>query len=41
MQGNSESKEKFQQKKKDPSKKKFHKEDRAWRERRQNRHNQD
>jgi len=41
MQGNSESKEKFQQKKKDPSKKKFHKEDRACRECRQNRHNQD
>jgi hypothetical protein len=41
MQGNSEAREKFKQKKQDPSKKKYHKEDREWRKRRQNRHNQD
>jgi hypothetical protein len=38
MQGNSEAREKFKQKKKDPSQKKYHKEDREWRDRRRNRH---
>ncbi len=38
MQGNSEAREKFKQKKQDPSKKKYHKEDREWRDRRRNRH---
>ena len=41
MQGNSEVREKFHQKKKDPSKQKFNKQDREWRKLLQNRHNQD
>jgi hypothetical protein len=39
MQGNSEVREKFHQKKKDSSQEKFHRDDRAWRKKRQNRHN--
>ena len=41
MQGNSEVREKFTQKKKDPSVNSVNKADRAWRRKRQNRHNQE